>query len=202
VVALWRWHAAEELEHNLKRDRIPAVVRRGAREYGGLNMLEMIEQDPRLDATALQTVGVKGYDGLVIATGSTARSLPGAEDLPRVYVLRTLDDARSVRRALDQARRIVVVGAGFIGLEVAASARGLEEAARKLGSSLQAPFMTMSFLALSVIPELKITDLGLVDTVRFELVYGDDLAHGQRTPGTTASSTTRAGILARSSAGE
>jgi adenine deaminase len=54
--------------------------------------------------------------------------------------------------------------------EVAASARRLEEAARDLGSSLRAPFMTMSFLALSVIPELKITDLGLVDTVRFELV--------------------------------
>jgi adenine deaminase len=54
--------------------------------------------------------------------------------------------------------------------DVAAQARRLEEAARHLGSSLRAPFMTMSFLALSVIPELKITDLGLVDTVRFELV--------------------------------
>lgn len=54
--------------------------------------------------------------------------------------------------------------------EVAASTRRLEEAARDLGSPLRGPFMTMSFLALSVIPELKITDLGLVDTVRFELV--------------------------------
>jgi adenine deaminase len=54
--------------------------------------------------------------------------------------------------------------------DVAAQARRLEEAARHLGSSLGAPFMTMSFLALSVVPELKITDLGLVDTVRFELV--------------------------------
>lgn len=54
--------------------------------------------------------------------------------------------------------------------DVAAAARRLEEAVRDLGSSLRAPFMTMSFLALSVIPELKITDLGLVDTVRFELV--------------------------------
>jgi adenine deaminase len=54
--------------------------------------------------------------------------------------------------------------------EVAAAARSLERAARDLGSSLGAPFMAMSFLALSVVPELKITDLGLVDTVRFELV--------------------------------
>jgi adenine deaminase len=39
-----------------------------------------------------------------------------------------------------------------------------------LGATINAPFMTMSFLALSVVPELKITDRGLVDTVRFELV--------------------------------
>ena len=54
--------------------------------------------------------------------------------------------------------------------EVAAAASRLEEAARGLGVALAAPFMAMSFLALSVIPELKITDRGLVDTVRFELV--------------------------------
>jgi adenine deaminase len=54
--------------------------------------------------------------------------------------------------------------------DVAAGARRLEDAARDLGSGLEAPFMAMSFLALSVVPELKITDLGLVDTVRFELV--------------------------------
>jgi len=54
--------------------------------------------------------------------------------------------------------------------EVAAQVRRMEEAARSLGVTLPAPFMAMSFLALSVIPELKITDRGLVDTVRFELV--------------------------------
>ena len=46
----------------------------------------------------------------------------------------------------------------------------MEEAARELGTTLPAPFMSMSFMALSVIPELKITDRGLVDTVKFELV--------------------------------
>ena len=54
--------------------------------------------------------------------------------------------------------------------EVAAAVERMEEAARSLGCSLPAPFMAMSFLALSVIPELKITDRGLVDTIRFELV--------------------------------
>ena len=46
----------------------------------------------------------------------------------------------------------------------------MEEASHDLGATIAAPFMTMSFMALSVIPELKITDRGLVDTVRFELV--------------------------------
>lgn len=54
--------------------------------------------------------------------------------------------------------------------EVAGAAERLEEvAARDLGATLPSPVMAMSFLALSVIPELKITDLGLIDTVRFEV---------------------------------
>lgn len=54
--------------------------------------------------------------------------------------------------------------------EVADRARVLEEAAGELGTTLPSPFMAMSFLALSVIPELKLTDRGLVDVDRFELV--------------------------------
>jgi adenine deaminase len=53
---------------------------------------------------------------------------------------------------------------------VADAVRRMEHAARELGVTLPSPFMAMSFLALSVIPELKITDRGLVDTVNFELV--------------------------------
>ena len=54
--------------------------------------------------------------------------------------------------------------------EVAAAVTRTEAACRDLGTKMPAPFMAMSFLALSVVPELKITDRGLVDTVRFELV--------------------------------
>jgi adenine deaminase len=55
--------------------------------------------------------------------------------------------------------------------EVAAAVQALEEAAHVgLGATLPSPFMAMSFLALSVIPELKLTDRGLVDTVNFRLV--------------------------------
>lgn len=68
------------------------------------------------------------YDALVIATGSAARRLDHLPSLPGMYSLRTLNDARQVRDALDSARNVVVVGAGFIGAEVAsaARARGLE----------------------------------------------------------------------------
>jgi adenine deaminase len=54
--------------------------------------------------------------------------------------------------------------------EVASAVERMEAASRDLGAKIAAPFMTMSFLALSVVPELKITDRGLVDTVRFQLV--------------------------------
>jgi NADPH-dependent 2,4-dienoyl-CoA reductase/sulfur reductase-like enzyme len=73
--------------------------------------------------------GRLSFDGLVIATGATPRTLPGHGDLAGIHTLRTLDDCMAVRAVLDASpRRVVVVGAGFIGAEVAATcrARGLE----------------------------------------------------------------------------
>jgi NADPH-dependent 2,4-dienoyl-CoA reductase/sulfur reductase-like enzyme len=63
------------------------------------------------------------FDGLVIATGARPRHLPGTPTLDGVHVMRTIDDALAVRRAFDAGARVAVVGAGFIGSEVAASAR-------------------------------------------------------------------------------
>jgi NADPH-dependent 2,4-dienoyl-CoA reductase/sulfur reductase-like enzyme len=64
-------------------------------------------------------------DGLVIATGAAARTLPGSEGLSGVHVVRTLDDARALRAELAQGGRLVVIGGGFIGAEVASTAHVL-----------------------------------------------------------------------------
>ncbi|MFI5890404.1 NAD(P)/FAD-dependent oxidoreductase [Actinoplanes sp. NPDC051513] len=64
-------------------------------------------------------------DGVIVATGARARQLPDAGGLANVHTLRTLDDAIALRAALLSAQRLVVVGAGFIGAEVASSARSL-----------------------------------------------------------------------------
>ncbi len=62
------------------------------------------------------------YDAIVIATGAHARTWPGSEHLAGVHTLRTIDDAVAVREALDRRARTVVIGAGFIGSEIASSA--------------------------------------------------------------------------------
>lgn len=86
------------------------------------------------------------YDVLVLATGAANRMLdvPGA-DLAGIHTLRTLADAQTLRSALRHSRAVLIVGAGFIGLEFAAAARKnglevtvLEAADRPLGRALSA----------------------------------------------------------------
>lgn len=64
-------------------------------------------------------------DGVVIATGARPRTLPSAQGLGRVHTLRTLDDAVALRETLRLGGRLVVIGAGFIGAEVASTAHAL-----------------------------------------------------------------------------
>ncbi len=68
------------------------------------------------------------FDGALLATGTAPRTLPGTPDLDGIFVLRTVDDALDLRARLDARPRVVVIGAGFIGSEVAATCRmrGLE----------------------------------------------------------------------------
>jgi 3-phenylpropionate/trans-cinnamate dioxygenase ferredoxin reductase component len=65
------------------------------------------------------------YGALIIATGTRARTLPiTGIDLPGIYTLRKIDDVKRLRPALDAAKRVAIIGGGYIGLEVAAVARG------------------------------------------------------------------------------
>ncbi|MGA5464311.1 NAD(P)/FAD-dependent oxidoreductase [Mycobacterium sp. NPDC050041] len=66
-----------------------------------------------------------GYDELVIATGLVPKRIPSFPDLAGIHVLRNFNESLALREAAGSARRAVVVGAGFIGCEVAASLRSL-----------------------------------------------------------------------------
>ncbi len=80
--------------------------------------------------TAAQTLtladgSVIGYDDLVIATGLVPKRIPSFPDLEGIRVLRSIDESAALRAHAATARRAVIVGAGFIGCEVAASLRQL-----------------------------------------------------------------------------
>lgn len=68
-----------------------------------------------------------GFGTLVLATGARARTLPAGLGVPadRLFTLRSLDDAHALKPWLTPGRQVAIVGAGYIGLEVAASARQL-----------------------------------------------------------------------------
>ena len=63
------------------------------------------------------------YDGLIIATGARARKLLKTDDMDGIHTLRTIEDSLAIRSALHSSSSVVIVGAGFIGSEVAAAAR-------------------------------------------------------------------------------
>ena len=68
---------------------------------------------------------VLGYDELVIATGLVPRRIPAFPDLEGIRVLRSFDESMALREHASAAQHAVVIGAGFIGCEVAASLRGV-----------------------------------------------------------------------------
>ena len=101
--------------------------------------VDALDLDLRLGTRALaldleaRAIALEGgerapFDALVIATGAFPRTLPNTPNLPGIHTLRTIDDSLRIRAALTEGPRVAVVGAGFIGAEVAAVARsaGLE----------------------------------------------------------------------------
>ncbi|WP_416968796.1 NAD(P)/FAD-dependent oxidoreductase [Streptomyces sp. 4F14] len=81
--------------------------------------------DPAARELSLADGSRLSADGFVIATGAAARTLPGSANLAGVHTLRTLDDARALKAELAAGGRLVVIGGGFVGAEVASTARSL-----------------------------------------------------------------------------
>jgi adenine deaminase len=101
----------------------------------------------------------------------------GMSDSAMAFAVRRLANLGGGIVAVDGARVVAELPLPVAGLlsdgpleEVVRASRALVNAAAELGCTVEAPFQLLSFLALSVIPSLKLTDRGLVDVDRFELV--------------------------------
>ncbi len=82
-----------------------------------------VSVDARLRILSLADGTELGYDELVVATGLVPRRIPGLPDLGGVHVLRSIDESLALRADLAEGKRALIVGAGFIGCELAASMR-------------------------------------------------------------------------------
>lgn len=132
----------------------PRLYFKGADWYGD-NRVDLvlgdwgIAIDRSARTVALESGGTVSYDALILATGSRPRPLPvqGA-DLGHVYDLRSLSDVERIRPNMTNGRRLVIIGAGYIGLEAAAVARqmGLEvtvlEMANRVLARVTSPLMS------------------------------------------------------------
>jgi 3-phenylpropionate/trans-cinnamate dioxygenase ferredoxin reductase subunit len=123
------------------------------------------------------------YAGLLLATGGRARRLPQAQ--ANVLYLRTHDEALALRSALRPGTRLVIVGGGFIGLEVAATARGLGcdvtvlEAGPRLAGRVLPPVISQALLDLH-----RQHGVDVRVSVAVEAIHGDavQLVDGQLLP--------------------
>ncbi|SAK96246.1 NAD(P)/FAD-dependent oxidoreductase [Caballeronia ptereochthonis] len=98
----------------------------------------VLQLDTQRHVATLERGGELRYDHCLLTTGGHARQLPGVPEGPHTFYLRTLDDAMRLRARLTTARSVAVIGAGFLGLEFAASARtrGLDVSVFESASSL------------------------------------------------------------------
>ena len=129
------------LAGDLEDDRLPLTTAEKLADLGLEMRLGCRATGLDVATRILEVDGVaEPYDGLLIATGARCRNLPGTAGLAGVHTLRTRDDAEAIRDALaNGARRVVVVGAGFIGAEVASTAIG-RGAEVTMVEALEAPF--------------------------------------------------------------
>lgn len=131
--------------------------------------LRVGEQVERIDVQAkrlrLANGEEIGWHALLLATGATPNRLPvPGTELPHVFTLRSLRDARAIIAAAERSRRVAVVGASFIGLEVAAALR-----ARKLDVDVIAPEATPMERVLGADLGAFVRELHEANGVRFHL---------------------------------
>jgi len=110
------------------RDSSLWLMREGEIESSGFEVLlgERAEElKPFEHLVRLASGKTLHYDVLVVATGARARPSPWQPEGGGIHLLRTMEDSLALRKDLEKANRVVIVGAGFIGAEVASSARKL-----------------------------------------------------------------------------
>ncbi|GAA1410269.1 pyridine nucleotide-disulfide oxidoreductase [Glutamicibacter uratoxydans] len=87
----------------------------------------VVSIDPEAKTLATEAGEIVGWDKLILATGSAARRLPlPGTDASNVYYLRTVEDSTNIRSHFGKGKNLVIIGGGWIGLEVAAAARAAE----------------------------------------------------------------------------
>jgi 3-phenylpropionate/trans-cinnamate dioxygenase ferredoxin reductase component len=159
---------SDEAELPYQRPPLSKAFLKGQMDLGGLPLraekffsdqridLRLGEKALRIDRAAKHVEMSSGagapFDHLILATGARQRVLavPGV-GLEGVFGLRSIRDAQAIRDSLGAGRRVVIIGAGFIGLEIAATALALDgevtivEIARPLGRAVS-PDMSAFFL--------------------------------------------------------
>ncbi|ORB19488.1 FAD-dependent oxidoreductase [Mycolicibacterium moriokaense] len=118
------------LSKEVLRAETDDVTLKPAEFYEENNITLLLGNGARSVDTASQTLTLADgtelrYDELIIATGLVPKRIPSFPDLEGIHVLRNFDESLALRKEAGSARRAVVVGAGFIGCEVAASLRKL-----------------------------------------------------------------------------
>jgi 3-phenylpropionate/trans-cinnamate dioxygenase ferredoxin reductase subunit len=118
------------LSKEVLRSEADDVTLKPAEFYEENDITVLLGEAARSVDTAAQTVSLSDgselfYDELVIATGLVPKRIPSFPNLEGIHVLRSFDESLALRQQAAAARHAVVVGAGFIGCEVAASLRGM-----------------------------------------------------------------------------
>ncbi|WP_297844960.1 FAD-dependent oxidoreductase [Pseudomonas sp.] len=105
-----------------------------------LSAMEVVGLEPEPQRLTLANGTTLHYAQLLLATGGYSRTLPLDKPLAGIHYLRTYDDALQLRTGLQPGTNVLIVGGGFIGLEVAATARelGCEVTVLEAGSRLAA----------------------------------------------------------------